>query len=600
MDIQSLLFKILWGTIAATLLTAAILFVKKVFLNHISTQMHYKIWQFIYVPLLMPFLPFNMLHPAWLLQNIERLNWYSGTIGTQEGKVRLWQNNTPAGSNTISDLSVSVSKALPDLFYNIIGSVWLIGMLVLAFRLIVGFINVQRVRSLAIPVQEEKILGLFNECKRQVGVNRNIKLLETEMFAAPITFGVIGPFVLIPKRLNSPEVLQHVFLHELSHQKNKDTLINYLTALVQIIYWFNPIVWYVASRMRTERELACDHRVLSLLNTEDAVKYGQTIISFANIGPDRVDTNLVSGIGGSKKQIKKRIVHIANFNLESNLLKRKSKMICTAIGCFVLILSMSMPALAASSDKFDFDFEKYSVKNEDLTPYFKDVEGSFVLYNSGNGQYEIFNRDISTKRVSPNSTYKIYSALFALDAGIITPELNGMKWNGSEQPFSKWRRDQNLDSAIRDSVNWYFQNLDKKVGNESLQRQFERIHYGNEDVSGDVSSYWMESTLKVSPIEQVQLLVHTLENNRYGFKEKDISQVKQSMFIEEKDSSRLYGKTGTGTVEGKDINGWFVGFVEKKNKIYTFAVNIQSNIGEANGKNAAEIARRILHDKGIF
>ena len=59
---------------------------------------------------------------------------------------------------------------------------------------------------------------------------------------------------------------------------------------------------------------------------------------------------------------------------------------------------------------------------------------------------------------------------------------------------------------MNSSVNWYFQSLDEQLGAVSVQAYLHKIGYGNEDLNSDFSSYWMEASLKISPIEQVELL----------------------------------------------------------------------------------------------
>ncbi|WP_144479042.1 penicillin-binding transpeptidase domain-containing protein [Cytobacillus oceanisediminis] len=71
-------------------------------------------------------------------------------------------------------------------------------------------------------------------------------------------------------------------------------------------------------------------------------------------------------------------------------------------------------------------------------------------------------------------------------------------------PYSEWH--QNLATVLSRSINWYFQNNDQEVARKQLQDYFHKIKYGNADLSGNLDSYWIESSLKISPIEQVQLL----------------------------------------------------------------------------------------------
>ncbi len=84
-----------------------------------------------------------------------------------------------------------------------------------------------------------------------------------------------------------------------------------------------------------------------------------------------------------------------------------------------------------AEDHTRYDFKSERTVYEDLNEYFAGFEGSFVLYDLQADQYHIYNENKSTLRVSPDSTYKIFSALFALESNVITSENSTMKWNGN-------------------------------------------------------------------------------------------------------------------------------------------------------------------------
>ena len=97
--------------------------------------------------------------------------------------------------------------------------------------------------------------------------------------------------------------------------------------------------------------------------------------------------------------------------------------------------------------------------------------------------------DHASTRVSPNSTYKIYDALLGLESGIITPEHSTFTWNGEPYPFNSWEADQDLTSAIHNSVNWYFQAIDSQAGFEAVRdRKSTRLNSSHTTVSRMPSS----------------------------------------------------------------------------------------------------------------
>ena len=87
--------------------------------------------------------------------------------------------------------------------------------------------------------------------------------------------------------------------------------------------------------------------------------------------------------------------------------------------------------------------------------------------------------------------------------------------------------------------------------------------------------------------------------NNMVFKKENINTVKNALKLSEKNGAVLSGKTGTGAVNGKNINGWFIGYVEKDGKTFIFAANIQNEDG-AKGSIAANITLSILKDRDIY
>ena len=180
----------------------------------------------------------------------------------------------------------------------------------------------------------------------------------------------------------------------------------------------------------------------------------------------------------------------------------------------------------------------------------------------------------------------------------ISPDDSFMAWDGTNHPFEAWNGNQDLFSAMQSSVNWYFEEIDKQIGGAAIQDYIRKIGYGNEIVNANLSSYWMQGTLKISPVEQVELLT-ALHNNQFDFAPENINAVKNSICLFSSESKNFYGKTGTGRVDGQDVNGWFVGLLETAGNTYFFATNIQAAENATGGK-ASEISLSILSHMGIW
>ena len=240
------------------------------------------------------------------------------------------------------------------------------------------------------------------------------------------------------------------------------------------------------------------------------------------------------------------------------------------------------------------------VQNCEVEKYFAGFSGTFVLYDEANDRYTIFNEPQSGKRLSPCSTFKIYNSLIGLETGVLDQEdvYTLVKWAGTEYTFPAWNHDQTLASATRDSVVWYFQDLAKKIGAERMQANLDKIGYGNRDISGGLTTFWLRSSLQISALEQVDLL-HKMYAGQLPVSATNVEVVKRNITLSDDNGRRLMGKTGSGLADGKWKLGWFVGCAEYNGQRYFFAVNIEAEDGAYGGK-AREIAKSILKDLGIL
>ena len=169
-----------------------------------------------------------------------------------------------------------------------------------------------------------------------------------------------------------------------------------------------------------------------------------------------------------------------------------------------------------------------TVERTDLADIFQGFDGTFIMYDEGADRYTVFNKTLSETRLPPCSTFKVFHALIGLDSGVLDRDdaRTLMKWNGKPSSIAAWNHDQTLASAMRHSVVWYFQRVATGIGEERMQRGLDRIGYGNRDISGGLTRFWLQSSLKISPREQVGLL-RALFNGSLPFAAEDIAVVKR-------------------------------------------------------------------------
>lgn len=503
------------------------------------------------------------------------------------------------GTNWLQDFTMSADRSSPDYIAPILMLIWLMGIVIFIILTFICNRNLRLVKESVKPVEDGEFAALFAQCKAELGLKKNILLGTSILVKSPISICFFRACIILPAEImktSSIEDVRYVLLHELMHCKNRDIPVNNAMCFFQIVYWFNPLVYLAFKEMRLDREMACDSSVLKRLPEEHHIEYGRVLLKFVHELSRPAALSFATDMGGSKQQIKKRIEGIASFRAESRLLKVKSVCIFALTG-FLILSQISTISALASYDDGKYYFGADNVVYEDLSSFFDGFEGSFVLYDLDADLYTIHNKDKSVTRVSPASTYKIYSALIALETGVISSD-HSVEWNGTIYPYDAWNKDQNLMTAMQNSVSWYFQNIDTQVGMKGLDSYFTRLSYGNHDLSGGIADYWMESTLRISPVEQVELLKDFYQNDTL-FKPEHVDTLKDILRLSEKNGAVLSGKTGTGSVNGKVINGWFIGYVENNGHTYLFAANIQGE-NDAGGNAAVQITLSILKDKNIY
>ncbi|MCL5096956.1 MAG: M56 family metallopeptidase [Candidatus Omnitrophica bacterium] len=161
------------------------------------------------------------------------------------------------------------------------------------------------------------MLAVLAECQKQLGVRRRLSVVATPAVDSPALFGLIRLKLLVPTEMLeafSPGDWRYVLMHELAHIRRRDVVVNWLMAGMQALHWFNPIIAFAFSRMRADRELACDATVLTFTREEEVEPYGRTIIKLLErFARSPARSSALVGILENKKQMKRRITMIAQF-----------------------------------------------------------------------------------------------------------------------------------------------------------------------------------------------------------------------------------------------------------------------------------------------
>jgi beta-lactamase class D len=241
---------------------------------------------------------------------------------------------------------------------------------------------------------------------------------------------------------------------------------------------------------------------------------------------------------------------------------------------------------------------------QDLSKFFKNTTGAFVLYDLKNDHYLRHNPARCNQRLPPHSTFKIPNSLIGLETGVIADADFVIPWDRQKYPpetamIEEWNRDHTLRSAIKYSVVWYYRELARRVGEARMKKMVASLNYGNQDISGGIDHFWLNSSLKISANEQVEFLKRFYQG-KLPVSERSTKIVKDILVLEKTPEYTLSAKTGGGPRGSGRYLGWFVGYLETKGNVYFFATNIDGDSFASIREPRIRITRQILTELGYL
>ena len=161
---------------------------------------------------------------------------------------------------------------------------WLVGVVVFSALLIQ---RARFVKGLLAQAEEanDPLGDMLNRCRADVGVRRQIGLRISATMVSPAVCGLFRPTILLPEYLLANldrQKVRAVLIHELAHIKRRDIWVNMVQTVLQIVYFYNPLVWLANAVVRRVREQAVDETVLVALGRE-ADGYSNTLVDIAEM-----------------------------------------------------------------------------------------------------------------------------------------------------------------------------------------------------------------------------------------------------------------------------------------------------------------------------
>lgn len=302
----------------SSVLIVVLLAVDLLIRNHVKAVFRYGLWMLLLVKLVLPpalCLPTGIGY--WLDWDLPTLE--DGPLPVQAA---IGEGLSPKGTEHASsrvirpeesqDRETAMKPAGPSsriTWQGVFFLIWITGLSIFILLIARRLCFVKHLISRSRPAEGEAAAALFR-CKSRVGLDREVELRLSSDMMSPAVCGLLKPKIVMPASVHeklSRKKLEVVLIHELSHIKRGDLWVNMAQTFLQIIYFYNPLLWLVNAHVRRVREQAVDEMVLTRLEGEVRC-YSSTLIDLADMTFARSPLNLgLVGVVESKSKLMERI-----------------------------------------------------------------------------------------------------------------------------------------------------------------------------------------------------------------------------------------------------------------------------------------------------
>jgi hypothetical protein len=230
------------------------------------------------------------------------------------------------------------------------------GAAVVVLRLLIGSLTIRRLRRHSTAVEEASWQDIVDDLKATFGLRRPIRLRISQQTVPPMTWGTLRPVVLLPATATdwTDSRRRLVLAHELAHIQRNDGIIQILLQAVCSLYWFNPLVWHAARRLRIERECACDDQVLKL--GADADDYADHLLQVARTLNPGAGLSLATVAMAHRSQLETRLLAILDARTRRHTVSRlASALVFSSVAAITLVTAAIQVTARPASHLLDLD-----------------------------------------------------------------------------------------------------------------------------------------------------------------------------------------------------------------------------------------------------
>lgn len=384
--ISPIFYKIVYMSIVGSILGVTILCITKFFDSKLSAKIKCFMWL---IPLLFFMMPVNRIQikttQDFSIPSVMTKLENSLTEVPMAQEIKAPVNSAQIENTSMAVLEKDENKisATNQTIYEILPILWVLGMGISIIMLLLGNILLNHRVKHAFKLEDSGVRFILMKCKRRLQITKKIEIRLHRDNVSPCIYGIWKPKILVSEEFlkNNSEVIENVFLHELSHYKRKDMLTNYVLLMMTAIHWFNPFVYGFFKKIRQEMELATDEIALSRMDVEEKKQYGRTLIDLLQTyETEKVATKLLC-MTDDNKNMERRIRKIK--------LSTKLKQYKLSILVFTTIMVLGIASL------FVLKPTSFAITNEDEKELYKTVKQYLIKQEQQNYEKKRENEKIN-------------------------------------------------------------------------------------------------------------------------------------------------------------------------------------------------------------
>ncbi len=255
------------------------------------------------------------------------------TTSILSGNRFVAQSESAVAADTSFNLGAFISYF--DTHLPMIITLWLLGMSFFMLRFLGGLAYSEHLRSSRVYPVAGQFVEKLQQLRQQLGMSRVVHLLESAQVKAPMTLGTFKPIILMPigaLTLLSPTQLEAILAHELAHIRRNDYFFNILQSMVEVLFYYNPAIWWLSAQVRMERENCCDDIAVKLCG--DDLAYAKALLSLQEYS--KAAPGLALAFSNKRNHLLNRVKRILNHPINRNNIMEKFSITSLILLCLLV------------------------------------------------------------------------------------------------------------------------------------------------------------------------------------------------------------------------------------------------------------------------